>query len=255
MLLIPVETPLIKRGDSVIDLLLDSIRKEGERLMDGDVLALADKVVAVSEGRVVKLGGVAPSKRAIGLAHKCGLDPRFVELVLREADEVYGGAERALLTLKGGVMIANAGVDRTNVPRGYVSLWPEDPNEEAEMIRDVIKRKTRANIGVILVDSKVQPLRMGCTGFALGMAGIKPVVDMRGGKDLYGKTLYITRVNVADDLAAAAHLLMGEADEGRPLVIIRGAPVEVTDDYDADEVKISMGECLYLRNLAPRRRP
>ncbi|NIM44801.1 MAG: coenzyme F420-0:L-glutamate ligase [Nitrososphaeria archaeon] len=249
MLFIPIETPIIRADDDIVEVFLDSIRRCGEKLVDGDILVVADKVVAVSEGRTVYLEEVEPSSEAIKLSKKHALNPQYVELILREADEVYGGVEKAILTLKKGVLIANAGIDHTNVPIGHVSLWSQDPNKKAVDIRNEVQRRTGVNVGVLLVDSRVHPLRMGTTAFALGVAGLEPIQDLRGKKDLYGKTLYITRINVADDLAAASHLLMSEADEGRPLIIVRETPVKVTDEYNAEEVKIPKDQCLYFRSF------
>lgn len=175
-----------------------------------------------------------------------------MEIVLREAEEIYGGVPRALLTLKNDVLIANAGVDHKNAPENSACLWSINPNETARRVWKDLS-KTGKRIGLILVDSHVNPMRVGTTGFALGIAGIKPTKDCRGLLDLYRRPLIITRMNVADDLAAAAHLVMGETSESTPIVIIRGAPVEVTGDYDPNEVIISKDDCMYMRVFLSRR--
>ncbi len=249
MLLIPVKTPLVEEGDHLTDLILGSIEEIGVYLEDGDIIAIADKIVAVKEGRVKRLGHMKPSKMAYELSRRYRLNPSFVELIIQEADEIYGGTYRVLLTVKDGVIIANAGADRKNVPVGFVALWPSDPGETAELIRREIAERVGRRVGVILVDSRVNPLRMGTTGFALGIAGFKPVKDLRGEKDLYGKTLLVTRMNIADDLAAAAHLLMGETDGRIPLVVIRNAPIDIVEAHDPEEVKIPIDECLYMGTL------
>jgi coenzyme F420-0:L-glutamate ligase len=180
------------------------------------------------------------------LAEKSGLEPGFVELVLREAEHVYGSVSRALLTMKHGVLVANAGIDHKNAPPNHACLWPEDPNATAEVLRHSLQELTGKKLGVLLVDSHVAPLRMGTVGFALGLAGFEPIRDCRGAVDLYGKPLLITRMNLADDLASAAHLAMGETDERVPVVIVRGAPVKVTDEYDSGALRIPVSQDLYL---------
>ena len=204
-----------------------------------------------SPNQIVISGELSAIKKAIELAEKYHLEPGFAELVTREADVIMGGVYRAVLTVRDGIMVANAGIDHKNVPEDCAALWPDNPNQRAKEIRERIMKITGKKVGVILVDSRVMPLRRGTIGFALGFSGIKPTIDCRGKKDLYGKSLKITYMNVIDDLAATAHLLMGETDERVPLVIIRGAPVEITDDYDPDEVKIPYKDCIYMKNLMP----
>jgi len=240
-------------GNNITKLIIEAINGAGIEIVNGDVLLVADKIVATSEGRVVKLKSIHPTKKAEKLAKKYSLEPQFVELVLREADEIYGGVPRALATLKNNVLIANAGIDHKNAPENSACLWPANPNETTKKIWKALSEETKRRIGVILVDSRVNPLRLGTTGFALGIAGIRPIRDCRGMVDLYGRRILITRVNVCDDLAAAAHLVMGEAAERTPLVVVRGAPVELTDQYDPDEMIIEKNECLYMRLLSKKK--
>lgn len=233
-------------GDDIIKVILEAIDKAGLKIEDGDILLVADKIVATSEGRVFNYDSIKPTIEAKKLAEKYSLEPPFVDLVLREAEEIFGGVPRALLTLKNNILIANAGVDHKNAPQNSACLWSINPNETARRIWKTLSDKTGKKIGVILVDSHVNPMRVGTTGFALGIAGVKPIKDCRGMLDLYKRTVLITRINVADDLASAAHLVMGETSEMTPLVIIRGAPVEVTNEYDPNEVVISKDECMYM---------
>lgn len=243
---IPIRTPLVESGTDVPKQILRSVAEAGTHLQDEDIVAVADKILATAEGRVVDYTKVEPSARARELAGKFDLEPGFVELVLREAEQVYGGVSRALLTMKHGVLVANAGIDHKNVPPNHACLWPKDPNATAKVFRDSLQSLTGKRLGVVLVDSHVAPLRMGTIGFALGLAGFTPVQDRRGALDLYGKPLLITRVNIADDLASAAHLAMGETNERIPIVIIRGAPVKVTDDYDPKMIRIPASVDLYI---------
>jgi len=247
MELIAVRFPLIKEGDNIVNILLNSIKEENLDIEEGDIIAIADKIVATSEGRIVYFKDVKPSKKAEALAEKYKLEPQYAELVLREADEVFGGVPRAILTSKNDVLIANAGIDHKNAPREAACLWSLNPNGAAAKLRREIAQRTGKNVGIILVDSHVNPMRMGTMGFALGIAGFKPVKDCRGNLDLYGKPLVITRMNVADDLAAAAHLLMGETTEKTPAIIIRGASVEVMNESDPREVVIPRDQCMYMK--------
>lgn len=241
-------------GDDVIKVMLEAIDKAGLKIEDGDILLVADKIVATSEGRVVNFDSVRSTRKAKKLAKKYSLEPPFVELVLREAEEIYGGVPRALLTLSNNVLIANAGIDHKNAPENSACLWSINVNETARRIWKVLSEKSGKKIGFLLIDSRVNPMRVGTTGFALAIAGIKAVKDCRGLLDLYNRPLLITRMNIADDLAAAAHLVMGETSESTPLVIIRGAPVEVTNDYDPNEVVIRRDECMFMRVFLSKRK-
>jgi len=247
--LIPIPTPLIKPGEDLVDVLLKTMRSLNLEFKDGDVLAIADKAVAVSKGSIVNLKDVIPSQKALTLSKRCGLEPAFVEVVLKEADAILGYVERAILTLKASILVANAGVDRKNAPAGTVTLWLKDPDEAAREIKRKLEAETGKRLAVLLVDSRVNPLRMGTTGFTLGLAGFKPVEDCRGQLDLYGKPLLITRINIADDLAAAAHLLMGEGANMVPAVIIRGAPIELNENYTSKNLLINPKECLYVKGF------
>lgn len=249
MELIPVHTPMVERDDVVVDVLIRSLRDQHLWLREGDIVAVADKVLAITEGRTVRLETVEPSQCADILASRYHLEPPFVELVLREADEVLGGVDRALLTTKNHIIIANAGIDHKNAPEGTATLWPTNPNDTAANLRRDICEKTGKTVGVILVDSHVVPMRMGTVGFALGIAGFNPVLDCRGEPDLYGQPLVITRFNIADDLAAAAHYHMGETTQRVPFVIIRDSGVDMADSWNPDAVKIPRHDCMFMRNL------
>lgn len=253
MQLFGIHTRLIEPKDNLVDVILDGLRRQKVSMEDRDVLVIASKVVAVVQGRLVRLSSIEPSERAKKIAEKCNMEPSFVEVVLREAEKVYGGVSRALLTLKNNVLIANAGVDHKNAPRGYVVLWPEKPHESAEKIRNEMLEKTGKHVGVLIIDSRVTPLRMGTTGVAIGIAGFDPVRDCRADKDLYGNPLLITRQALADDLASAAHLIMGEANELIPAVLVKNVPVNFSEEIDLDSAIISAKECLFMRCIVQNR--
>jgi coenzyme F420-0:L-glutamate ligase/coenzyme F420-1:gamma-L-glutamate ligase len=247
MKLYAVKTEEVKTGDNVIQVALNAMKKQKLKLENNDILAFTSKIVAHAEGRLIRLDEVKPSEKARELAKKFCLQPEFAELILRESDKIYGGVEKALLTLKNSIMTANAGIDNKNAPQGFVVLWPLNPREWARETRETIKRETGKHVGVLIVDSGLVPLRIGTSGLALAVAGFKPIRDTRGWKDLYGKPLVITRHAVADDLASAAHLLMGEAAEKKPIVLIKEAPVDFDDGaYDAEDMAMPQEECIFM---------
>lgn len=244
MQLFGIRTPLIKPGDDFSDILIDSIGSAGITPRENDIFVLAESAVATSEGRVVDLEKVIPSKKAIELSEKFENDPRKMELIIRESDEILGGIPGVVVTITKGVLSPSAGIDNSNAPEGQVVLLPEDPKKSAVRIREKLMTKYNCNIAVIVGDSRTQPLRLGCVGIALGCAGIEPVEDIRGRKDLFGKPLLITRRATADNLVSAAQIIMGEADESTPCVLIRDAPA-VFIDGSADIAQIPREECLY----------
>jgi coenzyme F420-0:L-glutamate ligase len=250
-----IPTKLIEQGDNLTDVILEAVEKQGLEIEDKDLLAIASKAVAVAQSRLVKLSLIEPSEKAEMLAEKYGLEPSFVEVVLREAERVYGGVTKALLTLKNNTLVANAGVDLKNAPEGYAMLWPINPFESAEKIRKEILAKTGKRVGVLIVDSRVTPLRMGTTALAIGVAGFEPVEDCRVERDLYSKRVYITRHALADDLASAAHLVMGETNARIPVVLIRNAPVTFSEESDSNSMTIPREHCLFIQSFCARLHP
>jgi coenzyme F420-0:L-glutamate ligase len=247
MRLYSVKTGIIKTGDDMVEVILESLREQNLILEDNDILAITSKIIACAEGRVVKLSDVKPSDSAKELAQQFSLQPEFAELILCEADKIYGGVEKAVLTLKNGVLTANAGIDNKNAPKDYVVLWPSDAQKWAMRIREGIKRKTGKHVAVLIVDSGLVPLRKGTVGLALAVAGFKPVKDCRGDKDIYGKPLMITQHAIADNLASAAHLLMGEAAEKTPVVLIKDAPVDFDDNvYGSADMMMPFEKCIFM---------
>jgi coenzyme F420-0:L-glutamate ligase/coenzyme F420-1:gamma-L-glutamate ligase len=244
MQLIGIKTPLIKPGDNVVDVLIGSMSQAGIRPQGNDIIVLAESAVATAEGRVIALESVKPSKKAVKLSKLYQNDPRKMELIIRESDEILGGTSVAVVTITKGMLSPSAGIDNSNAPEGHVVLLPEDPKRSAIEIREKLKEVYGCSIAIIIGDSRTQPLRLGCVGIALGCAGIEPVEDMRGRKDLFGKPLLITRRATADNLVSAAQLIMGEADESTPAVLIRDAPVRFIEGSE-DISHISREECLY----------
>lgn len=223
--------PLIRHGDDLADIVVNAIGRNGIAIEDNDILVIAQKVVSKAEGRAVNLVTITPSERATELAQQTDKDPRVVELVLRESNEILRTRIGTIIVEhRLGFICANAGIDHSNVAgpgdsnEEWVLLLPAQPDHSAETLRDVIRSKTGKRIGILIIDSHGRAWRNGTVGVAIGIAGLPGVEDLRGKPDLFDFTLRITQVGVADELAAAASLVMGQAAEGTPVVHVRGFP-------------------------------
>ncbi|HET9588956.1 MAG TPA: coenzyme F420-0:L-glutamate ligase [Anaerolineales bacterium] len=223
--------PLIRQGDDLVDTVVNALRENRIALLDHDILVFAQKIVSKAEGRRVNLTTVTPSSHAIELAEQTEKDARLVELILRESNEVMRTRPGTIVVEhKLGFVCANAGIDHSNVagpeePTGeWVLLLPAAPDRSAEKIRREIESKTGKRIGVLIIDSHGRAWRNGTVGTAIGLSGLPGLEDLRGKPDLFGRALRITQVGVADELAAAASLIMGQAAEGTPVVHVRGFP-------------------------------
>ncbi len=249
MILSPLHSDIVKPGDRIIDALSKALAKHSIQLQNGDVIAISSKIVGISENRIRTLNSVRPTKRASTLARKYSLDPRFAQIVLDEADALVGGVKGVLLTVKNGDAVANSGADQKNAPPRSVVLWPRDPDVSARNIQPEIKKLLGKDVGVVIVDSRVSPLRLGTTGFAIGLAGFRPLNDIRGQVDLSSRKIRITLHAVADGLAAASQLMMGEAAERVPFVVIRGALVTLGSSEGIRSVKLVWNHCLYMSQI------
>jgi coenzyme F420-0:L-glutamate ligase/coenzyme F420-1:gamma-L-glutamate ligase len=238
-----IKTPLIKPGDDIVEILVKSMNEINFELEDKDIVVLAESAVATAENRVINFGDIKPSEKAIDLGKQYSIDPGEMEVILQESDKIICGIPEFVLTLKNGFLLPNAGIDASNAPEGHVIPLPENPDKSASEIRIKFEERYNCNIAVILSDSRTHPLRWGCIGIAIGCSGIEAVEDVRGKKDIYGKPLKITRKAVADNIASAAEIMMGEANESVPMVVVRGAPVEIKDAEGIPT--ISPEECLY----------
>ncbi len=241
-----LRTPVVAPGDDITQCILGAVPSlAGGGLQDGDVLVIAESALASAEGRITRLDRVVPSGRARELAGRFGLDPRVAELVLRESDEVQGGIPGFILSLKNGTLLPNAGIDASNAPPGCVVLLPEDPDRSAALVRRRLRERTGRDVAVIIADSRTHAMRMGSGGVAIGCAGIPSILDDRGRTDLFGRELHVTRRALADNIASAAEIVMGEADESVPAAVIRGLGIPFSDRYSGVE-KIAAGECLFM---------
>ena len=235
------DIPLVHEDEDITAMMLDAVHREGLVLVDGDVLAVAQKIVSKTEGRTVQLADVTPSAEAIALAEELEKDPRLVELILSESDEVVRTRPGVLIVRhKLGLVHAHAGIDQSNVDHSAgdtALLLPEDPDASAAAIHQTIRERTGRNVGVLIVDSMNRPHRLGTIGTAIGSAGISVLDDLRGADDLFGRELKVSITSRADSLAAAANFLMGEADDKVPAVLIKGLPPEQSDSKSSELIR------------------
>jgi coenzyme F420-0:L-glutamate ligase/coenzyme F420-1:gamma-L-glutamate ligase len=223
--------PLISPGDDLASLVQQALDRAQLTLQEGDILVLAQKIISKAEGRLVDLTQVTPSPRACELALSTGKDPRLVEVILRESRQVLRTRPGVIIVEhRLGFVCASAGVDHSNVhggsgkPEDWVLLLPVDPDASAAALRQKLEAASGVRLGVLIIDSHGRAWRMGTVGVAIGLSGLPGLVDMRGWADLFDFRLQITQVGIADELAAAASLVMGQAAEGTPVVHVRGFP-------------------------------
>ena len=222
-----------------------ALKSKGKSLKEGDILVIASKVFSYSEKRLLKTLNSKLKQSAI--SNQLSADKlSFQEIVRREADYVFEEGEM-VMTLKNKILIPNAGIDNSNTPKGMVILWPKDPFASAQKFLAKLKKTFRLKkFGIVISDSHCQPLRSGTTGIAIAWAGFKGVQDVRGTKDLFGKKMAYTQIAVADDLASAGNILMGETDASTPFVIVRGAPVSFSDKkFSEKDYFISPERCIF----------
>lgn len=224
----PLKSKIITVKDNLEGVITSALKKHP--LKSGDILVIASKVVAITQGRV----------------HMIRNDQEFNALVKNEADTIVGG-EKVTLTLKNGIFIPWAGVDRSNAPEGEAIAWPEEPFKVAHQLQSALKKKFKlTQVGILITDSFCIPRRRGVSGVALGYAGFKGVNDLRGKKDLFGNKLKVTQQAVADNLASASHIVMGESNEQTPFAIIHHAPVVFTSaKINSKEPIMAAEECLF----------
>jgi coenzyme F420-0:L-glutamate ligase/coenzyme F420-1:gamma-L-glutamate ligase len=230
--------PLVQPGDDLCRIVSDALAASGTALQDGDVVVLAQKIVSKAEGRQVALDSVIPSPAALELAQSTGKDPRLVELILSEAEAVVRLRPGLIIVRhRLGLTLANAGIDQSNVAPGAALLLPLDPDSSAAALRNALKAATGCTVAVLVIDSLGRAWRMGTTGTAIGLAGLPAVLDLRGKADLTGRKLEASELGLADEVAAAASLAMGQAGEGTPIVIVRGLVYEPREDSARDIVR------------------
>ncbi|MGQ9507266.1 MAG: coenzyme F420-0:L-glutamate ligase [Candidatus Bathycorpusculaceae bacterium] len=245
--------PLVKPGDNIAKIIVEIAEKNGLKIEDGDVIVAAQKIFSKAEKRIVRLKEVIPSQKAKKIAKITGKASKFVELVLKETKKIVKASRKVLLVEdKRGLVCINAGIDKSNVEGAEnFALLPENPDKSARKCRREIKRLTGKTVAVIICDTYSRPFKRGQVNFAIGLAGIRPFKDYRGKRDLFGQILKVKNVAVADEIAAAAELLMGQADEATPVVIFKGLNniVQFCENCSANELQISREEDLFKEAL------
>jgi coenzyme F420-0:L-glutamate ligase/coenzyme F420-1:gamma-L-glutamate ligase len=218
--------PVVEPGADLVQILIESISRAAVRVDDGDVIVIAQKIVSKAEGRFVDLETVTPSPIAMDVASRVLKDPRLVEVILGQSRRIVrSGTNVLIVEHKLGFIMANAGVDQSNVNAQegrWALLLPEDPDASAERLRDSLVSALGVNVAVVINDSFGRPFRIGSVGVAIGAAGLPAVVDMRGDHDLFGRELKVTVVGFADEVASAASLVMGQAAEAIPATVVKG---------------------------------
>ena len=217
--------PLIKKGDDIGAIILNAAQKQGMKLEEGDILVVTQKVVSKSEGRIIDLNQIVPSPFALRIAKRTGRDPRHVEVILRESKRIVKMQDQHLIVeTRHGFVCANGGVDKSNIEgEECVSVLPVGPDESARRIRAAIQRLSGVDVAVIISDTFGRPWRIGHVNVAIGVSGMKPIIDYRGLRDMFNYVLTVTVMAVADEIASAAELVMNKSD-GVPVAIVKGYP-------------------------------
>ena len=228
-----------------------TLEKNEIKLEDGDVIVISTKYVSNSQGRIVDLEKIKVSEFGEKIADEFQLKPGIAEVIIRESDKIFGGIGGFVITSADNIMAPNAGIDKSNAKKGKAILYPKDPYLIAEQIRRKIFLKLLIHVGVILVDSRLMPARIGTSGVAISCAGIEPVLDMRSKKDLDGNPLKVTFQAVVDNLATIANHKMGEGGESKPFAIVRNSGAKLTDrKINSSEMAIAPEQCVYVRGLS-----
>lgn len=237
----------------VFEALLESLKGNKEKLVDGDIIVISTKYISNSQGRIVDLSQIKVSNEALEVSNKFKLKPEIAEIILRESDHIFGGIAGFVITSADNIMAPNAGIDKSNARENQIILYPKEPYLIAEQIKRKIFLKFHIHVGIILVDSRLMPSRVGTTGVAIACAGMNPVLDMRAKKDLDGKPLKVTFQAVADNIATIANHKMGEGAESKPFAIVRDSDAKLTDrKINPTEMAISPDQCVYVRGLSSR---
>ena len=246
----PIKSDLKTEVFDLFESLISSLEKSKMTLENGDVIIISSKFVANSQDRVMGYEQVVPSKESKILGKKFQINPKIAEIILRESDTVFGGVSGFVITSSDNIMAPNAGIDKSNAQKGKIILYPIDAYHVAEQLRRKIFLKYFIHIGVIIIDSRLMPARVGTVGVAIACAGIEPLSDIRGQKDLFGNPLKVTFQAVADNLASIANLKMGEGSDATPFCIIKNSDALITDrKISQHEMPISHEQCVYVRGL------
>lgn len=251
LILIPIHVDRKEDSFDISSIVINAVKENKEKFLDGDIVAVSSKFISMSKGRLVNLEDVDVSEEADRLAETLNMDQKLAQLVLQESDVILGGVPGFALALKNGVIAPNAGIDKSNVPAGHIILYSEYPFKDAEELRQKIYQSSGKHVGIVVTDSRLMPLRLGTTGLAVSVAGFEPIEDDRGKLDLFGNIMTVTRRSLADQIAAAVQLLMGETNDGYPIVIVRSlnsTPWRLTDrPLNTKSLTVNYKTCIYIQ--------
>lgn len=235
----------------IFESLLNMLKENNEKLESGDIVVLSSKFVSISQGRIINTKNIQTSKYGYNIAEKFRILPNIAEIILRESDEIFGGVVGFTITSADGIIAPNAGIDKSNIKKDMIILYPNEPYLIAEQLRRRIFLKFHICVGIIIVDSRLMPARIGTSGVAIACAGIEPVLDMRATKDLDGNPLKVTFQAVADNIATIANHKMGEGSESRPIAIVSYSETKLTHrKINLHEMTVPSEHCVYVRGLA-----
>ena len=243
-----------KNGEFILfDEICKSLDRNNLSLQDGDVLVISSKFVSQSQGRVLDTGSIMTSRDSQKISEKFRVDPKLSEAIIRESDRIFGGISGFVLASSDQILAPNAGIDKSNTGGSKLILYPNKPYLIAEQIKRKFFLILSIHVGVIIVDSRLMPSRMGTIGITIGCAGIEPLTDMRGQKDLDGNSLKVTFQATSDNLASIANHKMGEGSESQPFAIVRDSESKLTNrQIQHDEMTISHEQCVYIRGFEKR---
>jgi coenzyme F420-0:L-glutamate ligase len=243
-----------QNGNFVLfDEIINVISENKTSLKNGDVIVISSKYVSNSQGRVIDTSKIIESEQSIHIAKKFRIKPKFAEVILRESDKIFGGVSGFVITSSDNILAPNAGIDKSNSDGTKLILYPENPYQVAENIKRKIFFEYNIHVGIIIVDSRLMPARIGTTGVAISCAGLEPVKDLRGEQDLDGNPLKVTFQATADNLASIANHKMGEGSESQPIAIIKDSECELTNrNISYNEMSISHEECVYVRGFSDK---
>ena len=250
---IPLKARYQKSEFDLFNEITKTLSENGVLLENGDVIVISSKYIASSQGRILDIDKVTISENANHVSKKYKMDPKFVEIVLRESDKIFGGISGFIITSSDNILAPNAGIDKSNSNGTRLILYPENPYQIAEILKRKIFFDYSVHVGIIITDSRLMPARVGTVGVAIACSGLEPVKDLRGQHDLDGNPLKVTFQATADNLASISNHKMGEGSESQPIAIVRDSECELTSrKIEPTEMSISHEECVYVRGFSNR---
>ena len=255
---IPIYCEKKQKKFDLFNIILSSVKESKQKISNNDIIIISSKFVSISQGNIIKLKDITPTKKALDISSKFNMEPELVQIILNESDSIYGAIDNFILSIKNNVICPNAGIDTSNIPKGYVVPYPLNSQKEADNLRSKFKKYCSMDVGIIFADSRLSPTRIGTTGVAVTISGFNPSIDKRGQLDLFGNKLRVTQMAIADNLSSGAQLLMGEGNESIPIVIAHS-------DYllniglkfsnkkiNQTDLSINHKDCIFLKGLSNR---